>query len=76
MFNYMFDLTWDIAHSQLLINKKGVKMKKCDHCQKTEKEQGSEFDCEAWTDDGKNLLLCDDCFFNERYEGRKNYGSN
>ena len=26
MFNYIFDLTWDIAHSQLLINKKGVNM--------------------------------------------------
>ncbi len=51
-------------------------MKKCDHCQKTEQVKGYEFDCEAWTDEGKSLLLCDDCFFNERYEGRKNYGSN
>lgn len=51
-------------------------MKKCDHCQKTEQAKGYEFDCEAWTDDGKSLLLCDDCFFNERYEGRKNYGKN
>lgn len=51
-------------------------MKKCDHCQKTEQAKGYEFDCEAWTDDGKSLLLCDDCFFNERYEGIKNYGKN
>ncbi len=45
---------------------------KCDHCQKTEQDQGSKFDCEAWTDDDKSLLLCDDCFFNERYEGKMN----
>ena len=43
-------------------------MKKCDCCQKTEEDQGSKFDCEVWTTDGKGLLLCDDCYFNETYE--------
>lgn len=27
-------------------------------------------DCEVWTQ-GKNLILCDQCFFNERYENGK-----
>ena len=51
--------------------------KKCDECQKTKETQGSEISCEVWTNDGQSLLLCDDCFFGEkyeRYEGRKNYG--
>ena len=51
--------------------------KKCDECQKTKETQGSAINCEVWTDNGKSLLLCDDCFFGEkyeRYEGRKNYG--
>lgn len=42
-------------------------MKKCDCCKKTEDEQGSIFDCEVWNYKGKDLLLCDDCFFNEKY---------
>jgi len=51
--------------------------KKCDECQKTKETQGSAISCEVWTNDGQSLLLCDDCFFGEkyeRYEGRKNYG--
>ena len=46
-------------------------MKKCDCCKKTEDEQGTIFDCEVWNYKGKDLLLCDDCFFNEKYLGVK-----
>ena len=44
-----------------------VKMKVCSICQKTEQEQGTNFDCEVWKPNQKYLILiCDDCFFNER----------
>ena len=40
----------------------------CDCCNKSEFEQGSVLDCEVWNEKGKDLLLCDDCFFNETYK--------
>lgn len=43
-------------------------MNKCDCCKKTEDEQGSIFDCVVWNYKGGDLLLCDDCFFNETYK--------
>ena len=43
-------------------------MNKCDYCKKTEDEQGSIFDCVVWDYKGGDLLLCDDCFFNETYK--------
>ena len=65
-----------VSRQQLKGETHKMARKKCDECQKTEQTQGSIINCEVWTDDGKCLLLCDDCFFNEKYErceGRINY---
>jgi len=43
----------------------------CDCCNKSELEQGSVLDCEVWNNEGKDLLLCDDCFFNESYKNNE-----
>jgi len=48
-------------------------MKYCDHCNKSEFEQGTILDCEVWNEKGKDLLLCDDCFFNEEYKKSNEY---
>jgi len=46
-------------------------MNNCDHCSKTEAEQGAPIDCQVWYSrrpwEHRNLTLCDDCFFNEKY---------
>jgi hypothetical protein len=47
-------------------------MKYCDHCNKSEEEQGNPIDCEVWGKD-RDLLLCDDCFFNEEYKKSNEY---
>lgn len=45
-------------------------LNKCGNCKREESHEG-QYDCEHWAED-QNILLCDDCFFNDLYKGESN----